>query len=198
VPLRARAFLLLACLSAIGCAGDDLFAPTDAPDLRFIIRGITASDIASGRIDKSANVSLEPGDPWGDFLAQARSACGGDPESFDVTLAAIGLDITTSSVESLDEVFTDDAGIYLRPGSTTAGQVLIAEGRVQGSGGEFVFMVPGDLSSRLATLQSQLLAGNMHVAVSGATARTPSESFSLDVRVRLRATASCGQGSPGP
>jgi hypothetical protein len=192
VPLRVRAFLLLACLAAIGCQGDDLFAPIDGPDLRFIIRGITASDIASGRIDKSANVSSEPGDPWGDFLAQARSACSSDPESFDVTVAAIGLDITTSSVESLGEVFTDDAAIYLRPGSTTAGQILIAEGRVQGSGGEFVFMVPGDLSSRLAPLHSQLLAGNIHVAVSGATARTASDSFSLDARVRLRVIAFCG------
>jgi len=192
-----QTLVLLACLTAIGCGPSDLTAPIGSQDLRFIVRGITASDIASGIIAKSANVNAEPGDPWGAFLAEVRGICGGDPESFDVTLAGFGLDITTGTVESLDEVFTGDGVIHLRPGSSTADQVHVAEGMVLGSGGEFVFIVPGDLRARLGPLRSQLLAGNFHVAVSGETARTANESFSLDVRVRLRATAYCA-GPSGP
>lgn len=198
MPVRPRWLVFLVCLPTASCMDDDPFAPIESGDIRFTVPGITAADIASGTIDKSWSVAAEPGDPWGGFLAESRRVCGGDPENFEVTEAALGLDVTTGTVESLDEVFTGDAAVYVRPGSATANQILVGEGRVLGAGGEFVLQVPGGGLGRLDPLRLQLLAGTFHVAVRGATSRTSSETFTFDARVRLRAVAHCGESRAAP
>ena len=166
-------------LTALGCAED----PVTVSD-RIVIQlsGIKESDITSGVVEKSKNVTTESGNPYGAFLQNARTTLGHNPSRIEVLMAQITLSGDSRGVISLEDLFTGEVNVFLD--ADVGGTVPV--GRVTNPTG----MGPVDCAivsteSSLAPIMDALLSGNFRVGVRGPTNRLPTDDFDarLDVRI---------------
>ena len=163
----------------IGCEED----PVGVED-RIVIQlsGIKESDINSGTVQKSKNVTTETSNPYGAFLQDARQTLGRDPSRIGVTMVQITLAGDSRGVASFGDLFNGTVEVFLD--ADVGGTVPVARVSAPGGSGPIDLELVSDEAS-LAPILAALLATNFRVGIRGATPRTGSDDFDARIDVRI-------------
>ena len=166
-------------LSMIGCEED----PVGAED-RIVIQlsGIKESDIVSGTVQKSKNVTTETSNPYGAFMQDARQTLGREPSRIAVTMVQITLAGDSRGVASLADLFNGTVEVFLD--ADVGGTVPVARVSAPSGSGPIELEMVSDEAS-LAPILAALLATNFRVGIRGSTARTATDDFDARIDVRI-------------
>lgn len=132
------------------------------------------------------------GSTWPAFTAQAKANCGGSlPKSVEVQRIALDL-VANNNAPDLADIFSTDLTVFMtaslnaEPGATrtTLGTRSGVSGR-----GPILFRVVE--SNDLKSLTDQIVNGNFVLGLRGPTTRSPSDAFSVKLRVTLNLVTRC-------
>jgi len=161
--------------------GDDPVAHSETISLK--LSGIKNGDIKNGQASEDKEISTESGNPYGEFIKNAKAALGGkNPGSIELVSAIVRVHADSKNVSSLEAVFTSFE-LFLTTSSTT-----IPVGTVASPTGTSV-NVKLDENVDYEPIFDQLLGGSFKAGVRGPTVATPPVDFDLKLTLDLKFTA---------
>lgn len=129
---------------------------------------MTSGDVAGGALTVDKNVNTESGNPYGAFVAAARTAIGGDPSRIDVTAATLTLAPTSTGAAALGEVYAGPTMVTLVMNSGNARYPVAARTVAAGDGaGPLAWSVTFDDASVTAGDLAGLIGGQFKVELAG-------------------------------
>jgi hypothetical protein len=177
IPVLAAA--LTAALALPACAED----PVLATDLIVItLSDINENDITSGVVEERKNISTESGNPYGEFLREARRILGRDPGRIRVESVQITLDGSSRGVDGFQDLFPGEVNVFLD--ASAGGTVYVGRTSAPTGMGPVVLSVISSDDS-LAPIMDALLGGSFHVGVQGATHRLEHDDFDAGINIRI-------------
>lgn len=170
----------LALLMFVAC-GDDPVAYSETVSLK--LSGIKNGDIEQGVASEEKSVSSESGNPYGEFIKNARARLGGkDPGSIEIVSCFVRVHADSKNVLNIEQVF-DDLELFLATSQTT----IPAGKNLNPSGTSTAITIDEDLD--YSPVFSSMLGGNFKVGVRGTTVATPPVDFDLKLTIDLKFTA---------
>jgi len=179
---RLSVYVLVAfiAVSAIAC-GDDPVAYSETVSVK--LSGIKNGDIRNQTASEDKNINTESGNPYAEFLKNARAELGGrDPRFIEVVSAFVRVHADSKNVIAFEQVFTD-LELFLSNSQTT----IPAGTRANPTGTSIEINVPDDLDYE--PVEASMLGGDFKVGVRGATVATPPADFDLKLTIDLKFTA---------
>ena len=164
-----------------GCGDDDPVAHSETVTLSF--SGIKATTIKDGAASVEKNINTESGNPYADFVKNARAALGGhDPSAIELVSATLRVTDGSQSIETFDQLYTAlDLTLADSASSLVVGHVASPVGAT--------IVVPLDGEVDYAPFAPTFLGGDFKVGLTGPTVAAPPDGFELEVEVDLRFTA---------
>ncbi|PKN57945.1 MAG: hypothetical protein CVU56_08120 [Deltaproteobacteria bacterium HGW-Deltaproteobacteria-14] len=171
---------LLLVLALPGCA-DDPVAHSETVSIE--LSGIKPGDLKNGVASEEKNINTESGNPYAEFLKNARAALGGeDPGAIELVSAYMRVNSTSKNVIAFEGVLVD-AELFIANSQTT-----IPVGSVTSPKGSSV-RITLDPEVDFEPLRAAMLGGDFKVGVRGnAVAATPAD-FDLKISLDLKFTA---------
>lgn len=167
-------------LGAAAC-GDDPVAHSETISLK--LSGIKNGDIKNGQASEDKEISTESGNPYGEFIKNAKAALGGkDPGSIELVSAFVRIHSDSKNVSALEAVFSS-MELYLTTSNTT-----IPVGTVATPKGTSI-AVKLDENVDYEPIFADLLGGSFKGGVRGPTVATPPADFDLKLTLDLKFTA---------
>lgn len=171
---------LAVSLALVGC-GDDPVAYSETVSLR--LSGIKNGDIKQGVASEDKNINSESGNPYGEFLKNARAKLGGkNPSAIEIVSAHVRVHADSKNVLNLEQVFTE-IELFIANSQTT----IPAGKRTAPTGTSVQVTIFDDLD--YAPVFNSMLGGDFKVGVRGPTVATPPVDFDLKLTIDLRFTA---------
>lgn len=177
---------VVACLAGLaglaafqaGC-GDDVVAHSETVSVK--LSGIKEGDPVNGVASVDKNINTEEGNPYGDFLKDAKDALGRDPSDVEVRSVVVKVHPESKDVTQIDQVFAD-LEVFLSTAET-----VVTIGKVTSvSGSEMNIPVIEDIDYE--PVRARMLDGNFKMGVRGTTNVTLPAKYELklvlDVRFR--------------
>ncbi|MBL8786777.1 MAG: hypothetical protein JNJ59_17860 [Deltaproteobacteria bacterium] len=165
----------------IGACGDDPVAYSETVSLK--LSGIKNGDIKNGQAEEEKEISTESGNPYGEFLKNAKAALGGkDPGAIELVSAFVRVHSDSKNVSALEAVFTS-LELFLTTSNTT-----LPVGTVANPSGTSI-AVSLDENIDYEPIFANLLAGSFKGGVRGPTVATPPADFDLRLTLDLKFTA---------
>jgi len=179
-PTRLLIPLLLTLLALPAC-GDDPIAHSETVSLE--LSGIKPGDLKNGVASEEKNINTESGNPYGDFLKNARDALGGsDPGTIELVSAYMRVSSSSKNVIAFEDVLAD-AELFFSNSDTT-----IPIGSVTSPTGSSVLIPIGE-DVDFEPLRTAMLGGDFKVGIRGNAVDPVSDDFELKISLDLKFTA---------
>lgn len=176
-----RALVLVALLPLLSACGDDPVAYSETVSVK--LSGIKPGDIQNGQTSEDKNINTEEGNPYGDFLKNARAELGGrDPGAIEIVSAVVRVHADSKNVSTIDAVLTS-LELFMADSATT----IVFGTKASPSGSEVAVPIKEDLDYE--PIFESMLGGDFKVGLRGPTVATPPEDFELKLTLDLRFTA---------
>jgi len=179
-PLIAGLIAISLAFFSSAC-GDDPVAHSETVSLK--LSGIKAGDIKNGVASEEKNINTESGNPYGEFVKNARAALGGkDPGAIELVSAYVRVHAESKNVTAIEQVFAD-LELFLSDSQTT-----LPVGTLTAPTGSSV-KVPLDDTLDYEPIAATLLSGDFKVGVRGTAVDTLPTDFELKLTLDLKFTA---------
>lgn len=173
--------LLLVLVLALPACGDDPVAHSETVSIE--LSGIKPGDLKNGVASEEKNINTESGNPYAEFLKNARAALGGkDPGAIELVSAYMRVNSTSKNVIAFEDVLVD-AELFM-----TNSQTTIPVGSVTSPKGSSV-SITLDPEVDFEPLSAAMLGGDFKVGIRGNTVTTPPADFELKISLDLKFTA---------
>jgi hypothetical protein len=178
--LSVYVLVVLVAASALAC-GDDPVAYSETVSVK--LSGIKNGDIQNQSASEDKNINTESGNPYAEFLKNARAKLGGrDPGYIEVASAFVRVHSDSKNVIAFEQVFTD-LELFLANSQTT----IPAGTRTSPTGTSVQMKVPDDLDYE--PVAASMRSGDFKVGVRGGTVATPPVDFDMKLTIDLKFTA---------
>lgn len=173
------AFLFLGPLVGLATAcDDDPVAYSETVSVK--LSGIKSGDIANGQASEDKNINTEEGNPYGDFIKNARAELGGhDPSRIEIAKADVRVHADSKNVSTLDAVFSS-LELFISSSATT----IPVGTRNAPTGSTTSIALDEDLDYE--PVYDVMLGGDFKVGVRGPTVAAPPADFELKLTVDVR------------
>lgn len=183
-PIMRITWPVLAALSLAACADDPLrYSEPVSINLK-----AKSADTVGGVVTDEKGITTESGNPYGQFVNDARAQIGREPGRIDLDAASLTLGANSTGVTRLGEVFTGDVDVLFAMNDSN--NAFIAGGvRVDATdgGGPLSMTVLFDSAAIGADDYGRLLAGSFKVSVRG-DAATGFETKGADADLQITLT----------
>lgn len=174
---RAAAVLALALASGCGGTADDGNTVGYSGPVNVRLDKFKDGDVRNEVFDSDKDINTESGNPYADFLRNARASLGRDPAAVLLDRVTFTLASDTRGVTAFEQILTGTAVVYLATSSVTVNVGTAA--MPTGAGPVTVQITAG--RAELAPINAALLSGHFKVGMRvPAAPRRPS---SFDARV---------------
>lgn len=173
--------LTLASLLALSSCGDDPVAHSETVSIK--LSGLKNGDVDNGVYSEEKNINTESGNPYGEFLKNARAALGGkDPGAIELTSAFVRVHADSKNVATLEQVLAD-VELFVSDSATT-----LPVGQKDAPTGSSV-AIPLDEELDYEPIAATLLGGDFKVGVRGTAVDPLPSDFELKLTLDLKFTA---------
>lgn len=167
--------------SALSACADDPIAYSETVSVK--LSGIKNGDLANGQASEDKNINTESGNPYAEFIKNARAALGGhDPSRIEITKADVRVHADSKNVSTLDAVFTS-LELFVATSATT-----IPVGSRNAPIGSTASIVL-DENLNYEPVYAVMLGGDFKIGVRGPVVALPPTDFELKLTIDVRFVA---------